>query len=341
MILKILILLLLPAMSYPHSLHRVFEEVNPTVVVIHTQHGKTNTQTSTNKTLKKSNIGSGVVISNDGKIMTASHLVHSADSIHVEFLNGDLVPARVLSSVPHADVALIQLKNLPENLQVAVLGNSDQALIGDEVFVIGAPYGYSHTVSKGIVSARYKPGELDTELGMSELLQTDAAINKGNSGGPMFNEQGEVIAIVSHIISQSGGNEGLGFAVTSNMSKKLLLEDKPVWSGLDGIIITKLAAVLNVPQSAGYLVQHVAHNSIADRVGIRGGSIPTIINNTHFLLGGDIIIEMLGTRIDNSSNAFKQIRKKLSLLNNGDEIMVKVLREGKIITLTSELSEKH
>ena len=328
-------------MSYSHSLHRVFEEVNPTVVVIHIQHSKTNTQTSTNKTLKKSNIGSGVVISNDGKIMTASHLVHSADSIHVEFLNGDLVPARVLSSVPHADVALIQLKNLPENLQVAVLGNSDQALVGDEVFVIGAPYGYSHTVSKGIVSARYKPGELDTELGMSELLQTDAAINKGNSGGPMFNGQGEVIAIVSHIISQSGGNEGLGFAVTSNMSKKLLLEDKPVWSGLDGIIITKLAAVLNVPQSAGYLVQHVAHNSIADRVGIRGGSIPTIINNTHFLLGGDIIIEMLGIRIDNSSNAFKQIRKKLSLLNNGDEIMVKVLREGKIITLSSELSEKH
>ena len=337
MILKILILLLIPAISFSHSLHHIFEKVNPTVVVIHTKDNQSNRQKSINKTFNKKHLGSGVVISDDGKIMTASHLVHSADSIYVEFLNGDLIPAQVLSSVPHADVALIKLSRIPETIQVAPLANSDHVLVGDEVFVIGAPYGYSHTISKGIVSARYKPGELDTELGMSELLQTDAAINTGNSGGPMFNEQGEVIAIVSHIISHSGGNEGLGFAVTSNMSKKLLLEDKPVWSGLDGIIITKLAAVLNVPQSTGYLVQHVAQNSIADRVGIQGGSIPTIIGDTHFLLGGDIIIEMLGITIEHSSNAFKKIRKKLSLLNHGDEIMVKVLREGKIITLSTHL----
>ncbi len=341
MILKILVLLLLPAISFSHSLHGVFEKVNSTVVVIHTNDNKPNRQTSINKTLTKKDIGSGVVISDDGKIMTASHLVHSADTIHVEFLNGDVIPARVISSVPYADVALIQLRYLPKKLQVAALGNSDQVLVGDEVFVIGAPYGYSHTISKGIVSARYKPGELDTELGMSELLQTDAAINKGNSGGPMFNEQGQVIAIVSHIISHSGGNEGLGFAVTSNMSKKLLLEDKPVWSGLDGIIITKLAAVLNVPQPAGYLVQHVAHNSIADRIGIRGGSIPTTISGTHFLLGGDIIIEMLGITIENNSASFKQIRKKLSSLNHNDKIIIKVLREGKIVTLSTRLSEKY
>ncbi|MDX2505318.1 MAG: trypsin-like peptidase domain-containing protein [Gammaproteobacteria bacterium] len=341
MILKILILTLMPAISFSHSLHDLFTKVNPTVVVIYINDDKADRQNYNNKTRTKKNVGSGVVITGDGKIMTASHLVHSADTIHVEFLNGDLIPARVLSSVPHADVALIQLKRLPEKLQVAPLGNSDNVLIGDEVFVIGAPYGYSHTISKGIVSARYKPGELDTELGMSELLQTDAAINKGNSGGPMFNEQGEVIAIVSHIISHSGGNEGLGFAVTSNMSEKLLLEDKPVWSGLDGIIISKLAAVLNVPQSAGYLVQHVAHNSIADKVGIRGGSIPTTIYDTHFLLGGDIIIEMLGITIENNPDTFKHIRKKLSLLNPGDEIIIKVLREGKITTLSSHLNENH
>ncbi len=340
MILKILILLLVPVISFSHSLNRVFTEVNPTVVVIHTTGNKSNKVNSTDNSLKK-NVGSGVVISNDGKIMTASHLVHSADTIEVEFLNGDLIPARVLSSVPHADVALIQLNLVPEKLQVAVLGDSDHVLVGDEVFVIGAPYGYSHTISKGIVSARYKPGELDTELGMSELIQTDAAINTGNSGGPMFNEQGEVIAIVSHIISLSGGNEGLGFAVTSNMSKKLLLEDKPVWSGLDGIIITKLAKILNVPQSAGYLVQHVAHNSIAYKLGIQGGSIPTTIYETHFLLGGDIIIEMLGVTIENKPDTFKNIRKKLSLLNRGDEITVKVLRKGKIIILLTQLNEKY
>jgi len=344
MTLKILILLLIPALSLSHSLNKVFESVNPTVVVIHItgdKPKKNNNPNPLDKSFNKKNIGSGVVISDDGKIMTASHLVHSADTITVKFLNGNLIPARVLSSVPHADVALIQLEQIPEKLQVATLGNSDQVLVGDEVFVIGAPYGYSHTISKGIVSARYNPGDLDTEMGMSELIQTDAAINTGNSGGPMFNEQGEVIAIVSHIISHSGGNEGLGFAVTSNMSKKLLLENKPVWSGLDGIIISKLAEILNVPQPAGYLVQHVAKNSIADRVGIIGGSVPTTINDTHFLLGGDIIIEMLGIKIESNTDTFKNIRKKLSLLKPDDEIVIKVLRRGKVITLSTRLNEKY
>lgn len=340
MIFKVLILLLIPALSFAHSLHNIIKHVNPTVVVIHIENKKLNAQQNSNKNFNKKNVGSGVIISNDGKIMTASHLVHSADSINVEFLNGVLIPARVLSSVSHADVALIQLDHLPKNLQVAPLGNSDTALIGDDIFVIGAPYGYSHTVSKGIISARYKPGEIDSELAQTELIQTDAAINQGNSGGPMFNDKGEVIAIVSHIISHSGGNEGLGFAVTSNMSKKLLLEDKPVWSGLDGIIISKLARVLNVPQPAGYLVQHVAQNSIASQIGIQGGSVPTRIYNTQILLGGDIIIEMLGITIENTTETFKQIRTKLASLKPGDKVTAKVLRSGKIITLSTDILKK-
>lgn len=345
MIIKLLILLfipvLIPSLCFAHSLHNIIQHVNPTVVVIHIENKKLNTLQNSNKNLNKKNVGSGVVIDSDGKIMTASHLVHSADSIQVEFLNGDLIPARVLSSVSHADVALIQLEYIPKKLQVAPLGNSDNALIGDDIFVIGAPYGYSHTVSKGIISARYKPGEIDSELAQTELIQTDAAINQGNSGGPMFNKAGEVIAIVSHIISHSGGNEGLGFAVTSNMSKKLLLEDKPVWSGLDGIIISKLASVLNVPQPAAYLVQHVAQNSIASKMGIRGGAIPTKIYDTQFLLGGDIIIEILGIRIENSTDIFKQIRRKLASLKHGDKVTAKVLRSGKIITLSTDIREKY
>ncbi|MCU7938874.1 MAG: trypsin-like peptidase domain-containing protein [gamma proteobacterium symbiont of Bathyaustriella thionipta] len=332
---------MLPTFSFAHSLHTIFKQINPTVVVIHIENKKLNIQHKINKSLIKKNVGSGVVISNDGKIMTASHLVHSADTINVGFLNGDMIPARVLSSVSHADVALIQLNHLPENMQVTPLGNSDNALVGDDIFIIGAPYGYSHTVSKGIISARYKPGEIDSELSQTELLQTDAAINRGNSGGPMFNEKGEVIAIVSHIISHSGGSEGLGFAVTSNMSKKLLLEEKPVWSGLDGIIISKLAKVLNVPQPAGYLVQHVAQNSIASRMGIQGGSIPAKIYDTQLLLGGDIIIEMLGIKIENSTDTFKQVREKLDSLKQGAQVTAKVLRSGQTITLSTMILEKN
>lgn len=344
LMLKIIVLLLIPALSFSHSLNSVFKQVNPTVVVVHIEgeNSKFKKLSSAEKNnLVKKDIGSGVVISQDGKIMTASHLVHSADKLSVEFLNGDLIPARVLSSVPHADVALIQLTHLPKNLQVAPLGDSDKVLVGDDVFVVGAPYGYSHTVSKGIVSARYKPGDTNIELKSSELIQTDAAINQGNSGGPMFNEKGEVIGIVSHIISRSGGNEGLGFAVTSNMSKRLLLEEKPVWSGLDGIIISNLTQALNVPQPAAYLVQHVAQSSIADRMGIRGGSIPTKIYDTQFLLGGDVILEMLGVTIENNPDSFKKIRNKLAALKYGDKVTVKLLRAGRIIHLSTRLKNKY
>jgi serine protease Do len=104
---------------------------------------------------------------------------------------------------------------------------------------------------------------------------------------------------------------------------------------------TNLAAVLNVPQPAAYLVQHVAKNSIADQIGIRGGSLPTTIHDSHILLGGDIIVEMLGVTIENKPETFKKIREKLSLLNHGDKIIIKVLRQGKIMTLSTHLSEKY
>src|SRR4029078_2932347 len=136
------------------------------------------------------------------------------------------------------------LKEMPEGVTPATLGDSDKMEVGDQIFVIGAPYGISQTLSVGHLSGRHR---LNSDSATSiEFLQTDAAINTGNSGGPMFDMDGNVIGIVSSIMSHSGGSEGLAFATSANTAKQLLLEHKPFWSGIDGLVVTgAMAKALN------------------------------------------------------------------------------------------------
>jgi S1-C subfamily serine protease len=146
--------------------------------------------------------------------------------------------------------------------------------IGEQVFVVGAPLGITHTLTVGHLSARHKPNATFSGMLTAEFFQTDAAINRGNSGGPMFDLKGEVIGIVSSILSQSGGSDGLGFAATSNIARRLLLDEPSVWSGLDGyLLIGEAARAFNLPVGfeAGLLVQRVALGSPADQLGVRGG----------------------------------------------------------------------
>ena len=207
-----------------------------------------------------SSVGSGVVISADGKILTAAHLVHAASEITVEFWDRQRVPARVVSSAPGADIALLQAETVPAGVVIVRLADSDTARIGEQVFVIGAPYGLSHSLTVGHVSGRQRSGQTTAALGHAEFLQTDAAINQGNSGGPMFNMAGEVLGIVSYIISKSGGFEGLGFAVAANVAREMVLERGAPWHGIDGLFLTEeLVKILNLP-GPGVLVQRVVPN---------------------------------------------------------------------------------
>src|SRR5882724_419223 len=148
--------------------------------------------------------GSGVLISTDGKVMTASHVVHAMDEITVQFLGGETVRARVISSEPAADLSLLQLERVPAGTRAARLADSNAVRVGDQVIVIGAPYVLSHSLSVGWISARWAPDTVYKAIPLAEFFQTDASINSGNSGGPMFNMAGEVIGIVSHNISKSG-----------------------------------------------------------------------------------------------------------------------------------------
>src|SRR2546425_2083419 len=317
------------------ALSDVFKRVNPAVVEIHTKETDV-ARGGIAQQVSVAGLGSGVLISADGKILTAAHVVQTADAIEVEFLTGETLRARVLSSEPSADVALLQLEKAPRAPFVAKIGDSDAVEIGSPVFVVGAPLGASHTLTVGYISARRKPNATLSGMSRAEFFQTDAAINQGNSGGPLFNMQGEVIGIVSHILSHSGGSEGLGVAVTSKVARQLL-EQKSFWSGVSGYMLSgDLAQVFNVPApGVGLLVQRVATGSPADRLGLKAGSTRASIGDEDLVVGGDIILAVLGISLSQPS-ALTVIRQKITDAQPNDPIDVTVLRGGKVITLTAK-----
>lgn len=320
-----------PAPGVAQNLAAVFDKVSPSVVVIRARGHEVGPVGQTRFT----EIGSGVLISADGKIMTAAHVVHAMDEVSVEFISGESVPARVVASEPAADLSLIKLDRVPAGLRVAAMANSDTVRIGDQVMIIGAPYGLSRSMSVGWISARWKPNTVYKAMPLAEFFQTDAVINTGNSGGPMFNLAGEVIGIVSHNISKSGGSEGLGFVVTMNTARQLLLERSSIWTGLEGHELTDdLADLLNLPPGAtGFLVKTVAKGSPAEAVGIRGGSRIVTIDGEPIVLGGDIILKVQGIPAGGLAN-YVRIRQAFQQLPPGGTVTVTVLRAGQVLELT-------
>ena len=315
------------------SLKDVFKKVNPAVVVIVTKEGGY-TRSISNFPIIGSRLGSGIVVSGDGLVMTAAHVVNVADEVSVYFLNGSRVLARVVSSAQQADVALLRLKEVPEGLKAVELGNSDLASIGDEVFVVGAPYGIDHTLTVGHLSGRRRTVGICDQLTPIELLQTDADINVGNSGGPLFDIEGRLIGIVSHILSKSGGSEGLGFAVSINTARALLIDQDTFWTGLEAYLVAgDLANALNVPQEAGLLVQRVAVGSIAFKTGIRPGKIPVKIGDSDLLIGGDILLAVQGKAISPDIQETCEIRESMGKMEKRGELIFRILRDGKILEL--------
>jgi serine protease Do len=326
-----------PPAEAASPLSQAFKRVDSAVVVVRTNQrvpAAWNGQTTT-----AAGIGSGVLVSRDGKVLTAAHVVQSADAIVVEFAHGEIVPARVVASDPSADVALLEVAEVPESVAPAKLGDSDETEVGESIFVIGAPLGITHTLTVGHVSARRLPATTAGGIVPAELFQTDAAINQGNSGGPMFNLAGEVIGVVSHILSRSGGSEGLGFVVTSNTARRLLLDEHSVWTGLEGYLLTsEIALAFNVPQpAAGLLVQRVAAGSPAERLGLRAGRLPTVIGEHRLFVGGDIILAVAGIGVG-SPDAYDNIRRRLIESRAAhEEIRVTVLRGGETLELAASL----
>ena len=324
----------MPLVATAQDFAALFREINPSVVVVR---AKGREVTAARGVGQFSETGSGVLISADGKVMTAAHVVHSMDEISVEFLGGERIAARIVESEPAADLSLLQLERVPAGAKVARLGDSDRVRVGDQVVVVGAPYGLSYSLSIGWISARWPPNTVYRAIPLAEFFQTNATINTGNSGGPMFTTSGEVIGIVSHIISKSGGSEGLGFVVTLRTARELLLEKKSVWGGIDGMMLTgDLAEIFNVPGGVGYLVKTVAKNSPAWKAGVLGGDRTATIQGQEIVVRGDVILEIAGIRVK-SVEDLTTIREKLGIVPPGTPMTFSVLRAGKVVELTGTL----
>jgi len=319
-----------PSLASGETLGEAFRRVNPSVVVIRSR----GQEVTAEGISRFKEIGSGVLISPDGKVATAAHVVHTMEDITVEFLGEEPVPARVIASEPRADISIIQASVVPPRALAAKLADSDPVRVGDAVFIVGAPYGLAHSLSAGIISARWEPDTVTRDFPLAEFFQTDAVINTGNSGGPMFARSGELIGIVSHNITKSGGSEGLGFVVTANTVKKLLIDGTRRWYGLDLLLVTgAMAETLQVPQAGGFLVKQVAKDSVAARLGLRGGDRLGIVEGQQIVVGGDILLSVQGMPVTSSAEMVKVI-KMLETLKSGDTLRVTVLRNEKPVELS-------
>ncbi|MCG8307831.1 MAG: trypsin-like peptidase domain-containing protein [Cytophagales bacterium] len=330
-----------PLCSIAQDLSAIFEKVSPAVVQIQTKEKEVVGEGQMKQTVTAEGLGSGILISSDGHILTAAHVVQTAEEVKVVFKNNETIPAKIISTEKAADVALIKLVWPPSDKKIHIPKVSDSDLVktGEQIFVIGSPYGLAQSLSVGHISGRHEKTSVAHNMTLMEFFQTDAAINTGNSGGPMFNMKGEVIGIVSYILSESGGFQGLGFAATSNMATKLLLEEKGIWFGVDAVLLSGgMAKIFNLPQDGGLLIQKVADLSPGAIMGLRGGAYNMEIEGEKLIVGGDIILSILGKKIGNEEDML-ELSREMKALNKGDKMDLTVMRGGSIVQLNYAIPE--
>jgi S1-C subfamily serine protease len=285
-------------------------------------------------------LGSGFLISQDGRILTNNHVISGSSKIEVRFSDGSRYTARVLVADRADDLALIQI-DPKKNVPFLKLGDSDALQVGQKVLAIGNPFGFSGTLTTGIVSSLGR--EIRNENSTLEgLVQTDAAINEGNSGGPLLDSQGNVIGINTAILAPSGGNIGIGFAMPINRAKAML-EDfrvgksfgRPRFGASTVYIAGDLATELKLPATGGLLIQEIGRGSAAEIAGLRGYRDVVQVGNERLGIGGDFITAIDGKAVTESDALAREIARK----RPGDTITVKVFRAGKYIDIAVKLGE--
>ena len=305
-------------------------------------------------------VGSGCILDTDGRIVTNNHVVQDADQLAVTFQDKTTVPAKLVGRDPDNDLAVIQVdpnatddqgNAVANRIKPVTLGDSDQIAIGDTAIAMGSPLGLQQTVTEGIVSALRNPGDESPLPGqqldlLGGAIQTDAAINPGNSGGPLFNADGLVIGVDSAILSQSGGNEGIGFAIPINVVKRVvpeLIQNGYYRHPLLGVTTIPLSQIgpaarqqLGLAASQhGLLVVNASDG--AQQAGIRAASGQITLGGQRIPTGGDVIVAVDGHSVSTGGDLRAYIE---NTRHPGDTVTLSVLRDGQHLDIPVTLGER-
>ncbi|MCD6295375.1 MAG: trypsin-like peptidase domain-containing protein [Deltaproteobacteria bacterium] len=317
----------------------VFEKVHPAVVNI------ASTILGMNfwmEVIPRQGQGSGFIIDRRGYILTNNHVVAKAQKLTVTMASGKKIDATLVGRDPRTDLAVIRIP--PGDVEaVATLGDSDKLRPGRKAIAIGNPFGLSHTLTTGIISALHRSIRTKDGNEIEDLIQTDAAINPGNSGGPLLDSNGHVIGINTAIFSLSGGYQGIGFAIPINQAKRvatqLITSGRVVrpWLGISGLSLSpSLAEGLGLGVSQGVLVVQVVRGGPAHQAGLRGGDREVLIRGIRLRLGGDIITDINGIAVDD----MKQLVHHVEQMDVGEAVDLGVMRKGFSKRIRVMLSER-
>jgi len=287
--------------------------------------------------------GSGSLIDTKGHILTNYHVVANAQKLEVTLADGSKWPANLIGSDPDNDLAVIKIDAPKEKLKIIQMGDSKSLRIGQKVLAIGNPFGLQRTLTTGIISSLGRTIRSEAGTLIDDVIQTDAAINPGNSGGPLLNSEGEIIGINSAIISPTGGNVGIGFAIPVNTAKKVVPEliakgyvTYPYIGATIQSLIPEMAKYLKIKIERGAMISEVVKGGPADKAGLKGGNQRVEVGNMIILVGGDIVVKADQREVKTNDELIQFIREK----KPGDTILLKIFRKDNFMDLKVTLGER-
>ncbi|HYZ75895.1 MAG TPA: trypsin-like peptidase domain-containing protein [Gaiellaceae bacterium] len=292
-------------------------------------------------------LGSGFVIDKAGHIITNYHVIAGARSVEVSFSNHDSMKAKIVGKDPGTDIAVLKVNARSRALTPLTLGNSDAVRVGDAVVAIGNPFGLDRSVTAGIVSALQREIQAPNSYAIDHVIQTDAAINHGNSGGPLLNADGRVIGVNAQIETGTGngggGNVGIGFAIPINTVRTVVAQLIAKGSvehaslGIAGVAIDReIANLFHFPVTHGVLIANVKSGSGAAKAGLRGATTQAVVAGVTWPIGGDLIVKADGVTI----GSLERLREVIAAKKPGDTLRLQIYRGTKKMTLDVELGRQ-
>ena len=318
------------------TLVEIFERTEPGVVRVNVQRNTTD--------LVPFGVGSGFVFDKRGHIITNQHVIDGSKKTVITFLDGRSYNAEVVGADQYTDIAVVRVDADLSLLQPLLLGDSGNLKVGERISAIGNPFGLSGSMTSGIVSQLGRLLPSGSGYSIPDVIQTDAAINPGNSGGPLLNQRGEIVGINTAIQSTTGEFTGVGFAVPSQTIAKIvpvLIRDgeyKHPWIGISGRDIDPdLAKILNLEDALGFLIISIVENSPAAKAGLVGSASTVTVDDTAYLIGGDIILSVDNIEVRKIDDILIHLQRAKSV---GDYMTLGILRDGKEMSVTITLQER-